>query len=307
MAYQDALALYNGGKIEEAYEELKNCSPTPMVDGLRKECEKQIEEQYFFFIKHALKENPQNPNALSLYNQYANKYGPSERLKAILPNLATSNSSTLNSPQENSKNKSSTFAIYAIGTALAVCCIGILFYVKSNSSGDSIDANWSDDGAVAEIDSIYLEDVQPETATATEEIYLIYHNSQLVPLDEKYLTGRVVVNESGEVLGNYLGEDTDNYMIETNDSYTAPKSGLHVETFRARDGQGEIVIRGLKAPVYRNPNTSDFLCTIENEEGMMPDGYKCLGYNNGWFHISLFDGRDGFVESSKVEWYTIWW
>lgn len=306
MAYQDALALYNGGKIEEAYEELKNCPPNPMVDGLRKECEKQIEEQYLFFIKHALKENSQNPNALSLYNQYASKYGASERLKAILPNLAVPNSNTLNSSPENSENKSPNHAIYAIGAALVVCCIGIIFYLRSNSSGDIIDANWNDEDAVAEIDSTYFEDVQPETATATEEIYLIHHNSELVPLDEEYLTGRVVVNESGEVLGNYLGEDNDNYMIETNDSYTMPKSGLHVETFRARDGQGEIVLGGLIAPVYRNPNTSDFLCTIEEEEGMMPSGYDCLGYNNGWFHIRLFDGRDGYVESSQVEWHTIW-
>ncbi|MCQ2238251.1 MAG: hypothetical protein MJZ73_03350 [Bacteroidaceae bacterium] len=85
MAYQDALSLYNSGKVEDAFEELKKCSPSPMVDGLKKECERLIEEQFRYLISEALRENPYSTNASVLYNQYVQKYGHNERLKELVP------------------------------------------------------------------------------------------------------------------------------------------------------------------------------------------------------------------------------
>ncbi|MCQ2238250.1 MAG: hypothetical protein MJZ73_03345 [Bacteroidaceae bacterium] len=311
MAYQDALALYNAGNTEEALEELKKCEPSPLVEGLKKECERQIEEKYNYLIMQALKVSPNNIKAVNLYDQYSSKYGPNERLKELLPKKSevTSTSSQISS---NQVSKPSNLPV-ALAIA-AILILGCVVFFMTKSSGDTERGTTS--GAIslfnkneeAEEIAEEAEEVAEEAIPIPEETFMIYHHGGLVPLDESCITGKVVVDKDGEVLGNYGGEDADNYIIETDDSYTASKRGLHVETYSARDGQGEIILRGNhKASVYRTPDTSDFLCTIEDEEGMMPDGYKCLGYNNGWFHIKLFDGRNGYVESSQVEWYTIWW
>lgn len=157
MAYQDALSLYNSGKIEEAFQELKKCDSSPMVEGLRKECVKLIEEQYRFLIQEALRENPQSTNAGFLYNKYVQKYGPNERLKALVPISGPILQNKI--PEEQEKPSGNKKGGIIVGIIAAVLTVLGIFVYKQKTSDNVIEAEWNDNIEVAELDSIVVEDI----------------------------------------------------------------------------------------------------------------------------------------------------
>lgn len=83
MAYQEALSAYNSGKFEEAFQELSKCEPSPMVQGLLKECKKQIVEQYAYLINDARHMGGAAAQE-AYYNDFLQKYGENERLKSLI-------------------------------------------------------------------------------------------------------------------------------------------------------------------------------------------------------------------------------
>lgn len=83
MTYQDALTAYNSGNFEEAFQELAKCEPSPMVQGLLKECKKQIEEQYAYLINDA-RHIGGAATQKDYYNDFVQKYGENERLKSLI-------------------------------------------------------------------------------------------------------------------------------------------------------------------------------------------------------------------------------
>lgn len=205
MAYQDALSLYNSGKIEEAFQELKKCDSSPMVEGLRKECVKLIEEQYRFLIQDALRENPQSAKAGFLYNTYANKYGPNERLKNLIP-VPSFSSAQQENPIEDSHTNKSGIIIISVITAILVIG-GIFVYInKSNSSDDILISEWDNAPAVEDLDSVVVEEVYETPSYDPSALANIKEASKVYEFDLPDGRHRVIFNgcETGEYSPLYL-------------------------------------------------------------------------------------------------------
>ena len=113
---------------------------------------------------------------------------------------------------------------------------------------------------------------------------------------------KVIISEGGMV-ARYLTEDEDNYIGDIQDSVWIPKSRAMVETWRACDGRGVVLLKeeGTE-PAYAAPDSlSSVVGELTFERGYCPDSYSVVGYRDGWFAIDM-DGNVGYVREEYVHW-----
>lgn len=112
----------------------------------------------------------------------------------------------------------------------------------------------------------------------------------------------VIISEDGTV-ARYLAEDEDMYIGELQDTVRIPKSGSKVVTWYACDGQGTVCLcEEGERPAYAEPDsTSQTVGRLTYMSGCCPDTYKCLGYMDGWFKISI-SGTEGYISDKHVCW-----
>lgn len=233
MAYQDALSLYNSGKVEDAFEELKKCSPSPMVDGLQKECERLIEEQFRYLISEAIRENPYSTNASVLYNQYVQKYGHNQRLKALVPNPAPP---SLKTPVEEIETEEKSKKGFILGSLVVAffLILGIFIYKNIKQDNANVD-EWNE----------YVEETVKERVkkSVTEELKKEY------TLPSNKLRDISVVYEfdlpDGKHRTIFNGREPDEYGSRF----------LYAATY---DGNGEPQVKKITITYDRYDNGSDF-------------------------------------------------
>lgn len=121
--------------------------------------------------------------------------------------------------------------------------------------------------------------------------------------DTKVLNDIVVVNKAGNVVGRYVGETADKYSISVQDTTQVAKTGLHVELYSAEKGQGIVYLTAEGVVNVREKPTTEskVVAKIQNEEGMVPETYECLGFEKGWFKIKV-DGKVGYVRMDLMAW-----
>lgn len=112
-----------------------------------------------------------------------------------------------------------------------------------------------------------------------------------------------VVIKGGEVAGLLVEEKKNSYVVSVQDDVEISKRGAHVELWKASDGKGAVWLKDWgKQNVFARPDTAaEVVGTLTYEEGCIPDSYPCLGYENGWFALSL-DGREVFAPAAALEW-----
>lgn len=140
---------------------------------------------------------------------------------------------------------------------------------------------------------------------------LSYDNSEPemgnMGLDYQTLTPKdsmkVIVNAKGEVLGRLIKENSNSYTVLTQDEYDVPKNGNKVVTYSPANGQGVVFSENPgKINVRSTPSTSGSIVgKIVYEEGDLPETFKCLGKEDGWYKIN-FNGKTGYVRQDLVEW-----
>lgn len=113
---------------------------------------------------------------------------------------------------------------------------------------------------------------------------------------------KVIISEGGMV-ARYLTEDEDNFIGEIQDSVWIPKSRAMVETWYASDGRGVVFLKESgEVPAYAEPDSmSDVVGSLIYEEGLCPDVYDCLGFEDGWFRIRM-SGTEGYINEGYVLW-----
>ncbi len=118
------------------------------------------------------------------------------------------------------------------------------------------------------------------------------------------INGIVVCDADGKAVGRYIGETKDKYSVDFQDSYDIPKMGHHVEMFCAEKGQGIVYLTADGVVNVREKPTTDsnVVAKIKNEEGMMPETYQCLGFEDGWFKIKVDDNTVGYVRMDLARW-----
>ena len=120
--------------------------------------------------------------------------------------------------------------------------------------------------------------------------------------DQKVLNDIVVIDKTGNVVGRYVGETVDKYFISVQDTVPVAKSGLHVELYSAEKGHGIVFLTADGVVnVREKPSTdSKIVAKIQNGDGI-PETYKCLGLEKGWFKIKV-DGKIGYVRMDLMAW-----
>lgn len=115
-----------------------------------------------------------------------------------------------------------------------------------------------------------------------------------------------VVVSGNDVLGRYVSETNDSYVVEVQDTYTVEKAGAMVELWKASEGKGIVYLKDFgKANAYAEMDKdSEIVFYISYKEGYVPDTYKCLGFNKGWFKIEK-DGIAGYIQERLVNWDSI--
>lgn len=126
------------------------------------------------------------------------------------------------------------------------------------------------------------------------------------------IEGKVVVTDDGWV-GYYLADSGDNYFVETQEYDLVPKSKARVELRSAKNGQGFVYLKSniRKANVRQGPSKkSQVLCTLDNPDDEVPEGYPCLGLEydksdyNTWYKVSV-NGKTGYISSRIALWDSI--
>lgn len=118
---------------------------------------------------------------------------------------------------------------------------------------------------------------------------------------------KVVVDARGECVGKLLRTNATTYTITGQDEFDIPKKGHTVVTYSAENGQGVLAMKNPGTVNVRSAPTTDapVIGRLVCYEGDMPDGYPCLGKQNGWYRVS--DGRNiGFVRADLLEWFPIY-
>lgn len=120
---------------------------------------------------------------------------------------------------------------------------------------------------------------------------------------------KMVVDKNGEVLGRFVAEKASTYTVSTQEDFDVPKLGNKVVTYSAKNGQG--IVRPIKnvVNVRSTPSTDGAIIgKITIDEGM-PEEVKCLGVENGWYKVQLWDsdkcgyfGKIGYVRADMAEW-----
>lgn len=126
----------------------------------------------------------------------------------------------------------------------------------------------------------------------------------------KYRTsGKVVVDSDGNEY-RFLAYCGDSYFVEAQDYGMVKKQGARLVDYDAANGQGWLTQNSEEAPrvnVRQLPTTkSRILCTISDEEGMMPEVYPCLGYQFGtddcmWYKTKV-NGKTGYIRQDLMLW-----
>lgn len=113
---------------------------------------------------------------------------------------------------------------------------------------------------------------------------------------------KVIISEGGMV-ARYLSEDEDNYIGEIQDTVSIPKSRAMVETWYASDERGIVYLKDFgEAPAYAEPDsTSAVVGKLNYEEGLCPDVYDCLSFEDGWFKLRI-SGTEGYINEKYVLW-----
>lgn len=128
--------------------------------------------------------------------------------------------------------------------------------------------------------------------------------------------GKVVVDDTDGNVYIYLGEDDKRYFVETQDYGWVDKSKSHVDTYRAENGQGSIIVKDYKSVnVREEPTTSSSVIYTIKEDIYrdIPAYYDCKGLKKirddeglyeWWFKINV-DGKEGYVRSDLVDWHPL--
>ncbi len=126
----------------------------------------------------------------------------------------------------------------------------------------------------------------------------------------KYRTSAKVVIDSDGKEYRFLAYCGDSYFTEVQDYALVKKNGARLVDYAASDGQGWLTQNSEEAPrvnVRRQPTTkSPVMCTISDEEGMMPEVYPCLGYISGpdegmWYKTKV-NGKVGYIRQDLMLW-----
>ena len=115
-----------------------------------------------------------------------------------------------------------------------------------------------------------------------------------------------VVVKDGICQGVLIEEKADTYIVSVQDDIEIPKEGASVELWKAADGKGVVFLKDWGSEsIYASPDaSSEVIGTTTYEEGELPETYKCLGLENGWFKIQFADSQ-GYIQTSKVDWTAI--
>lgn len=127
--------------------------------------------------------------------------------------------------------------------------------------------------------------------------------------------GKVVITDDGYE-ARYIADSGDNYFIDAQDYGLIPKEGARVELREATKGQGYVCLNGdiRRANVRQEPSLkSKVLFTIDNDPGMLPEYYPCLGFVSHkeadgfykwWYKVNI-NGRIGYISEKLVTWDSI--
>jgi hypothetical protein len=112
-----------------------------------------------------------------------------------------------------------------------------------------------------------------------------------------------VVVKDGICQGVLIEEKADTYIVSVQDDIEIPKEGANVELWKASDGKGVVYLKDWGSEkIYASPDaSSEVIGTTTYEEGELPETYKCLGLEDGWFKIQFAD-RQGYIQAEKVDW-----
>ena len=127
--------------------------------------------------------------------------------------------------------------------------------------------------------------------------------------------GKVVITDDGYE-ARYIADSGDSYFIEVQDYGLLPKKGARVELREATKGQGYVCLNSdiRRANVRQKPSLkSKVLFTIDNDPGMLPEYYPCLGFVSHkeadgfykWWYKVRVGNRIGYISESLVTWDSI--
>lgn len=116
---------------------------------------------------------------------------------------------------------------------------------------------------------------------------------------------KMVVDSKGNPVGRYVKTNRNTYIVSVQDDYAVPKAGNRVVTYSAIKGQGIVYYNQAHTGplnVRKRPTKSSPVITqIPDPAGYMPDCYKCLGRENGWYKVKV-NGKVGYVRCDLLEW-----
>lgn len=121
--------------------------------------------------------------------------------------------------------------------------------------------------------------------------------------------GKVVIDSDGKEY-RFLAYCGDSYFAESQDYAMVKKKSARLVNYDAANGQGWLIQNSDDAPrvnVRRRPTTkSPVMCTISDEEGMLPEVYPCLGYVSGsdegmWYKTKV-NGKTGYIRQDLMLW-----
>ncbi len=137
------------------------------------------------------------------------------------------------------------------------------------------------------------------------KVAMIVNDERAWDLRDASPQNKVIISDGG-IVARYLTEDEDYYIGEIQDSMRIPKSRAVVETWYASDGRGVVYLKEFgTAPAYAGPDSaSEFVGNLIYGEGFCPCVYDCLGYEDGWFKVSIA-GSEGYINEDLVLWDTI--
>lgn len=127
--------------------------------------------------------------------------------------------------------------------------------------------------------------------------------------------GRVVIEKDGTET-RYIADSGDSYFVEAQDYGLVPKARARVVFREATKGQGFVYLKNniRRANVRQEPSMKGkVLFTIDNDPGMLPEYYPCLGFvshkeANGfykwWYKVDV-GGRIGYISENLVIWDSI--
>lgn len=127
--------------------------------------------------------------------------------------------------------------------------------------------------------------------------------------------GKVVIDKDGNAL-RYLADTDDGYFVLAQDYGVVSREGARVEEYSAEKGQGIVYLNDetQAANVRMAPTKkSKVLCVIKDDEGELPNAYRCLGLvrenlpdgdYKDWFKIKV-NGKTGYVSRNLMIWDSI--